>query len=81
MRKYFYITEAEAREAGMTHEGRLFGVPAWLAENGTDEVVGAPKVPLLQLWCIFCDFLLEVGSYMISEENELVTPITLGRKL
>ncbi len=52
---FLYIREKVAIEAGMTHEGRMFGVPAWLVETADNEVTGCPKIPALQLWCMAID--------------------------
>lgn len=76
-----YVTEAAARDAGMTHEGRMFGVPAWLAVTGENEVVGCPKVTALQLWCMAVDALMEAATYFIPADVCVETPIYIGRRI
>ena len=77
---FLYIAESDAIEAGMTHEGTLFGVPAWLVEDG-EMVNGTPKVPVLNLWCWLADSVLEAASYFMREDQEIPLPYRLGRKL
>lgn len=78
---YLYVTRAAAIEAGMTHEGRLFGCPAWLRVDSDEEVIGTPKVPLLHLWCLLIDGLLVIGSYFIPPDRILVSLITIGKPI
>lgn len=77
----FYITKATALAHGMTHEGRLFGVPAWMTETAENEVVAAPKIPILQFWCCAIDYLMEFATYFMIEDDALVTPITILRPI
>ena len=84
MRKWLtllYVTEAAARRAGLTHEGTLFGVPAWFGDVSDDSLVAAPKIPILQLWCMLADFLYQSATYFMSEDQYLEAPIRIGRKL
>lgn len=81
MRQFLYVTEADAIAAGMTHEGRMFGVPAWLAVTDENEVTGTPKVPVLNLWCLLIDALMEAATYFLDSETCVETPIYLGRPL
>jgi hypothetical protein len=76
-----WISREEALVAGMTHHGRMFGVPAWVAETGENEISGCPKIPVLQLWCQVIDWLMELVTYAMSEDMELVTPISLDRPI
>ncbi len=76
-----YVRETVAIANGMTHEGRLFGVPAWLRVDGDDQVTGTPKVPALHLWCLLIDLSLEVASCFMREDQVLASPITIGRPL
>ena len=78
---WLYITEADAIEAGMTHEGRMFGVPSWLRIDSEEQVTGSPKVPLLHVWCMFVDAVLEIGSWFVSSDNTVESPITVGRRI
>lgn len=70
-----YITRRRALEMGFTHEGTLFGVPAWLIGGDEDELVGCPKVPALQLWCLLADSVLEALTYLMREDQVLEAPV------
>ncbi|EED38465.1 hypothetical protein SSKA14_1476 [Stenotrophomonas sp. SKA14] len=65
----------------MTHEGRLFGVPAWLREDSDSQVTGSPKVPALHLWCMAVDLVLEIAAAFVQEDRTLESPITLGKRI
>lgn len=80
---WIYVPESLALQIGMTHEGRMFGVPAWLADDPNDRDIfwGAPKVPLLTLWCIFADKCYELFSYTMPSDKYLKTPIYPTRKI
>ena len=46
--------------------GEVFGVPAWMAiGNHDNEIIAAPKVPLMQLWALLADGLLELMSWFM----------------
>lgn len=74
------INEDEARAAGLTHEGTLFGVPAWVAIDG-EMVIGCPKFSPLRHYCDFGNWLLDVAASMAGDDVQFVTPHTLGRAL
>lgn len=78
---WLYLNEAAAKEYGFTHEGVFFGVPAWMTSPDGDTFFACPKVTLLQLWCRLLDAVLETATLFISEDTELVTPVTVIRKL
>lgn len=78
---WLYVDRESAIEAGMTHEGLLFGVPAWLREDGYSQVTGSPKVPALHLWCMVVDLVLEIAAAFVQEDRALESPITLGRRI
>jgi hypothetical protein len=79
---YIYITEARARESGLTHKGTLYGVPAWFAgdEDG-DVCMATPKVPLLHLWCWFCDKCFDIAAGFVTEDKVLVSPISITGRI
>lgn len=76
-----YITRQEALNAGLTHEGTLFGVPAYLAITSDYVVSGTPKVPVLVLWCMFADALYELASYFLRGHQVLQSPIRIERRI
>lgn len=81
MRQLIYITEQEALEAGMTHEGRLFGAPAWLRVDSDDQVTGTPKVPVLHLWCWVADLAMELKACFFYVDEVVESPISIGRRI
>lgn len=78
---YLYVSESLAIENGMTHEGSLFGAPAWVRVDSDEQVTGTPKVPVLHLWCLLVDLGLEMASYFLRDDQMLVSPIKIGRGL
>lgn len=78
---YIYVTRADAIEAGMTYEGKMFGCPAWLRVDSDMQVTGTPKIPILHLWCLAIDWLLEIGSHLVPEDKVLVSPITIEKPI
>jgi hypothetical protein len=77
----FYITKAQAIDSGLTHEGKLFGVPAYFGTDYGNAVTAVPKVPILQLYCLLCDALFELASYFLRGHHVLTTPIKIERPL
>lgn len=80
MHDLIYVTKARAIESGLTHEGTLFGVPAWFDGDG-DTGEATPKIPALHLWCIFADWCYEVASWFIPEDGVLYSPITVTGRI
>lgn len=73
-----YISKQDALDAGLTHEGSLYGVPAWFAGVGDDEIfLATPKIPLLHAWCWLGEKLLDFGAFFISADYVLVSPINV----
>ncbi|MFT4410199.1 hypothetical protein ACLMOV_11270 [Stenotrophomonas muris] len=81
MRELIYVTKGDALANGMTHEGTLFGVPAWLRVDSEEQVTGTPKIPALHLWCWVIDQLLELTCCLLPRDCALVSPITVGREI
>lgn len=76
-----YISKARAIEAGLTHEGTLYGVPAYFGEDDGQLVMATPKVPVLQLWCLFADAMYELASLFLNEHQVLKSPIYVERPI
>lgn len=54
--KIFYISKKSALKLGLTHEGMLYGVPAWFAAGPEpNEAVSTPKIPVLLIWCALAE--------------------------
>lgn len=82
MPDWLYITKARAIESGLTHEGTLFGVPAWFDGDDDGQVAMAtPKMPVLHLWCMLVDSLMELASYVTPADVMLVSPITVKNRI
>ena len=81
MPDWLYITQARALEIGLTHEGSLFGVPAWFAGDDDEIAHATPKLPVLHLWCMFADFCFEMASHLTPADRELVSPITVRARI
>lgn len=69
-----------AKAAGLTHHGRLYGVPAWVRDEG-EMVMGVPKVPLLRLYTDACDWVFDSFSYFLSVDAILVSPLHVGKPI
>lgn len=73
---YLYITKKRALAVGLTHEGTLFGVPAWFAgDDQGDIAMATPKAPVLHAWCKLADLFMEGLSYFTPADHVLVSPI------
>lgn len=73
-----YLPRSAAIAYGMTHEGTLFGVPAWVAVGEHDnEFMAAPKVPILQLWTLLADATLEALTYLLPADRSIEAPIRI----
>jgi hypothetical protein len=77
----FYITKKQALKAGLTHEGKLFGVPAYFGTDYGHAVTATPKVPVLNLYCLLADALYEFASYFLHGHHVLHTPIKIERPI
>jgi hypothetical protein len=79
---WLYITKTRALKSGLTHEGTLFGVPAWFAGDDDGEVAMAtPKIPALHAWCWLADKCFELASYVTPADMVLVSPITIKNRI
>lgn len=78
-----YITKKKALAMGFTHEGRLFGVPAWFLGDlyGVECVVASPKFLPLTAWCWLADKAYELASCFISHDTILASPIRVTGRI
>lgn len=75
-----FISKDEALGVGMTHEGTIFGVPVWMANEGTEVVAACAKFVPFELWLGFCSWLFDALLVFVPSNQELETPIkTKGR--
>lgn len=81
MPDWLYITRARALDSNLTHEGRLFGVPAWFEGNDDEIACATPKFPVLHAWCMLVDSLMELASYVLPADVVLVSPITITGRI
>ena len=77
----FWISESRARELGFTNHGRLYGLPAWISEEGPDVVMACPKVGALQVVAIVIDAMFEFLSWFLPAGSEVQTPISIGESI
>lgn len=82
IRDHLYLARARAVAIGFTHEGTLFGVPAWMRDvDGDpegDPVIACPKVPVLQLWAMLADAAFEAATWFMWEDQVLAVPIRIA---
>lgn len=76
-----YIDRRRALDLGFTHEGTLFGVPAWMMDVSTEQVVACPKVPALQVWTLLVDGLLELAAHFMSADQTIKSPIAVKQRI
>lgn len=76
-----YLTKSRAKEYGFTHEGRIYGVPAYLVSLDPERVGACPKIVVLQLYSLFMDYMFAALANFCSEDTEIMTPIVFGSKL
>ena len=81
MLNYLYITRAAALDAGLTHEGTLFGVPAWFDGDGDYVSMATPKLPILHAWCWLADKCFDLATYFMSADAVLESPISVKRRI
>ena len=75
-----YITEQEALEMGFTHEGTLFGVPAWFAGD-EDCPWAVPKFLPFVLWIKLCDLAYDAATYFVRPYECFVIPMHIKRRI
>ncbi len=78
---HLFITRRRALALGFTHEGTLFGVPAWMMDVEHEAIVSCPKIPLLQLWALLADCAYEFASWFMYEDQQLASPIRVLRPI
>jgi hypothetical protein len=77
-----YLPRRVAIEYGMTHEGWLFGVPAWIAQGShNNELIAVPKIQILQLWALLADAVLGLATYFMREDQSFEAPIRIVRPI
>jgi hypothetical protein len=76
----FYVTIQDAKAAGLTHEGKLFGVPAWMRCDG-DNMAAVPKFQPFTAWTWLADKAFDIASYFIPAGASLPSPIYLGSSI
>lgn len=77
-----YLPRRAAIAYGMTHEGTLFGVPAWMSVGSHDnELLAAPKVPVLQLWTLLADSVFELITWFMPADWTIESPIHIRKRI
>ncbi|MFL6141722.1 MAG: hypothetical protein ACJ72N_07605 [Labedaea sp.] len=78
----FRITKQEAIRAGFTHEGTLYGVPAYFAGNmQSANVMAMPKVPILHWYCMLAEMAYDAATYFMSTGELLVYPLKIEGRI
>jgi hypothetical protein len=71
-----FIDRLAALEEGLTHEGTLYGVPAWFADDGAGEItLTTPKFLPFAAWCWLADMAFDLAAYFTPSDQLLVSPI------
>lgn len=76
-----YITKKMAIDAGLTHEGYLFGLPAWFGEHDGEICAATPKFTLGHAWCWLADKFYECASYFVPSDTVIESPIRIVSKI
>jgi hypothetical protein len=69
-----YINRIEALKMGCTHEGTLFGVPAWF-DSADPESESVPKFLPFYYWVQFADWCYETAVIFMRADQTLVSPV------
>lgn len=75
-----YVTKQQAIECGMTHHGRIYGVPAWVRET-PDGVDAATKITFMGYWCDFMDWLYDQATYFMAADQCIESPLRVLRPI
>lgn len=77
-----YITRERAQALGFTHEGTLFGVPAWFVATGNEdpEPLSCPKIPALQAYAVVASLLCDLATQFMRDDQEFEA-LRIGRRL
>lgn len=75
LKRKLFIDKAEAIALGMTHEGRMFGLPAWFRNPDSNEFLSAPKFVPSHYWFRFCDFALDVYAWFLPSDKGVTIPM------
>lgn len=77
---FFYVDEATALSAGMTHHGKIWGIPVWVNPSGND-FDACPKYPACAPYLWVCESIVGLALYFIPEDWIFETPMSLGKKI
>lgn len=76
-----FVTKQQAIDAGMTHHGRIYGVPSWVSITDTG-VIGAPKFRPFGVYLWLADAAYGfIAANLISQGNYLKTPLAVLRPI
>lgn len=75
-----FIDREAALAEGLTHEGTLFGVPAWFMDDGTGEIsLATPKFLPFSVWCALMDKAFDLATYFLPPTVQLEAFRVTGR--
>lgn len=78
--RWVYVRRSVTDECGLTHEGTLFGIPAWFTGDDKYTAIGVPKIVPLQYYCILADKSLDLLTYFMPDTWSMETPCTIREK-
>lgn len=81
-----FIDKKMAQEGGMTHTGRVYGMPCWLADVDDPEMITAvTKFYPLNFYLAAMDWMYERAaeamSMIYNTDVEMVTPISVDGEI
>lgn len=76
-----WVTKAAAKNAGMTHEGTLYGIPVYLNILNKNDFNAVPKFWPSILWVLLCDVMYDFAAWFVPLDGEIVTPMTVGKEI
>lgn len=78
-----FVSAAEAKSIGCTHESRLYGVPGYSARHPSDEdqMMFVPKFTPLVLFTVLMDKLSDLAMHFVPEDQTYVAPFVEIREL
>ena len=75
-----FVTIEDAKLCGLTHEGSLFGVAAWMRIEGAS-CQAVPKFQPFMAWTWLCDRIYDLAAWVIPAGYYLPSPIYLGASI
>lgn len=81
VKAFFYIDEHDAIDCGMTHEARVWWLPAYVKNPHLQDFDVVFKSPCLCYLTAVPEFLVGVALYIVPEDYYFETPLKIVRML